>query len=1193
VPEEVLMESKAVHAVKKDKLTFVHLPRYASFVKDNLLVPYITEQLRISREIRLPMLRFFENIAEDELVTMSIPSNRLFLTYAAENRLSEQLKTSLANWEADAMGIIKKDEITAEDVTLAGFMRKKALTKFLPSYTNDIFEALEIIKEIDTYCAESDTAATNVYLKLLKNRISEQKVFSEVISNTTPGLNYVFNLAERRITYANDNYLNFSGHSLDNLMTKGKAVMEEMIHPEDLPAAETAIEQCMAAADKEIISWEHRLKDADGNFYWMRNYASVLKRDDEGLPAEVVGIILDINKEKEIADKLLLREKQLLEAQAQAQVGSFELDMPTGKMDVTPQFREIYEVDSDFNLTTLVENIHPSDRSRVEYNRAQANDEGDVYDNEYRYTVHGKEKVIRSRGVISYKNGRKTLNGTAMDITSQHKMVNQLIKSEALYKQAQALAHIGNWVWDLSLGQCTWSDELYRIYELNPASTPIDINFSKTFRHPDDAEMVDAKMKRLRESHEPCEYTYRIILGDDKIKFLHVVAEISYDENGIPARMFGTVQDVTEKQALVQKLQHNESLYKQAQALGHIGNWTWNINDKNMHWSEEMFRIYEIEEHNQYISRAQATSFRHPEDHNLVTDQIAQILKSDVPHDYHFRIITRSGKIKTLYTRGERRLTENGTGFEIFGITQDVTEKQDLISRLQQSEKLYKQAQQISHTGNWKWDIASSKLEWSDELYRIYELEPQSMKTGIPIALYNHPDDIGMISNTIKAAIDTMSPFDFIYRVILESGNLKYLNAKGSVNFDSNKSPVSIYGTIQDITKQKETEKRIKEYQEFVQKITDVTPSIITAYNINSGQYSFVNDAIEKLLGYPAARVKEEGVAFVSSLVHPDDVAALADKNTAALREANTLGVNNNELVAEYKYRMRHASGEYRWFHTYGTVFERDSKGMVESVLDISIDITEQEIAEQLLFQKNQQLQQSNASLEEYAYVASHDLKEPLRKIATFSDRLLTTQHTTLNDDGKVYLKKIIESSRRMQKMIGDLLSVSTIQGNKSYKQTDLNTILAEALQPLDHKIEELGAVVTSDTLPRINVVASQFRQLFQNLVGNSLKFARAGVPSQISISHMFLNSDAGELYGLSKAASYLQIQLKDNGIGFDNQYAGKIFAIFQRLHGKMEYEGTGIGLTVCKKIVENHGGVIFAEGIPNQSATFTFIIPL
>lgn len=174
---DLLSETQTWKTLKKDKLVFSYLPGYARFVRDNYLVPYIQEQIRISREIELPMLRFFQNVTNDQLIAMAIESHRAFLTAAEENRLKEHFEKSLEVWMADGLGIMKRDEITAQDITFAGYIRKKSLIKFLPSYTTDVNESIEIINEIDTLTVEGDTAATNVYIKLLKERINEQVFF--------------------------------------------------------------------------------------------------------------------------------------------------------------------------------------------------------------------------------------------------------------------------------------------------------------------------------------------------------------------------------------------------------------------------------------------------------------------------------------------------------------------------------------------------------------------------------------------------------------------------------------------------------------------------------------------------------------------------------------------------------------------------------------------------------------------------------------------------------------------------------------------------------------------------------------------------------------------------------------------------------------------------------------------------------
>ncbi|MBD0295955.1 MAG: hypothetical protein ICV84_12260, partial [Flavisolibacter sp.] len=205
---------------------------------------------------------------------------------------------------------------------------------------------------------------------------------------------------------------------------------------------------------------------------------------------------------------------------------------------------------------------------------------------------------------------------------------------------------------------------------------------------------------------------------------------------------------------------------------------------------------------------------------------------------------------------------------------------------------------------------------------------------------------------------------------------------------------------------------------------------------------------------------------------------------------------------------------------------------------------------------------------------------------------LMATQSEHLNNEGKIYLRKIVEASQRMQTMINDLLSISMITGDRSFEPCNLNAILEDAMQALEFKIEQKNAIIKADPLPKANIVPSQFRQLFQNLLSNSLKFVQEDVQPIINIRHSYCTPEEVEKYGVAKSNKYHKIDIIDNGIGFEEEYAGKIFAIFQRLHGRSEYEGTGIGLAICKKIVEHHGGAIYATSEPNKGATFTIILP-
>ena len=642
------------------------------------------------------------------------------------------------------------------------------------------------------------------------------------------------------------------------------------------------------------------------------------------------------------------------------------------------------------------------------------------------------------------------------------------------------------------------------------------------------------------------------------------------------------------------RVNDQEKLYKQAQALAHLGHWSWDLQTGKLSWTEELFTIYGIPPTNE-VDPETVRAMNHPDDAEMVRSIMARSGETHQPYDFHYRIISTDGTIKTLHAKGEVLADENGKAYKMLGTLQDVTDRQNLIDQLQQSEELYKQAQALSHIGNWTWLIKQDKILWSDELFRIYGLEPQSeVLTFERFAAFIHPDDKEVLFNAIQNALTSKQSYQLQHRIVLSSGEVRNLDAKGRVLLDERGQPVKMVGTAQDITQQTEIEREVRESQRFIQKIADATPALIASYNVNTGKYRFVSGGLQNLLGYDPQVPMHEGVQFFVGIMHPDDLGPIIEQNAKAVELANAgqLEGPGGEAIVEFEYRLRHANGEYRWFHTFGTIFDRNASGNVEHVLNISIDITERKEMENTLNQKNFELQQSNANLEEFAYVASHDLKEPLRKISIFGDRLLSTQYQHLGSEGQFYLEKIIDSSRRMQLLINDLLSLSLITGNKSFVRHSLQSILTEVLRTLEYKTEEMDATIHAQPLPEANIIPSQFRQLFQNLISNSLKFVREGVKPEIKIDSRPLRAEDVEPYNLPATRNYLGITFTDNGIGFDNVFAGKIFAIFQRLHHK-DYEGTGIGLAICKKIVENHGGIIQATGEPGKGATFKIIIPV
>jgi signal transduction histidine kinase len=244
------------------------------------------------------------------------------------------------------------------------------------------------------------------------------------------------------------------------------------------------------------------------------------------------------------------------------------------------------------------------------------------------------------------------------------------------------------------------------------------------------------------------------------------------------------------------------------------------------------------------------------------------------------------------------------------------------------------------------------------------------------------------------------------------------------------------------------------------------------------------------------------------------------------------------------------------------------------------------------LLQNNAHLKVVNEELDQFAYVASHDLQEPLRKIMVFSDKIM--QRSQQDPENEKYFKKIINSSRRMQSLINDLLNFSRhSMGPTDFKKIDLNELAREALSELEIEIEKSNAVVHIAKLPVVWAIPNLIQQLFYNLVNNAIKFRKKTVTPVIHIQAEKMNaSEWGRLTGSSNGSNYYRISVSDNGIGFDDKYAREIFMVFKRLHSYHEFEGTGVGLSICKKIIEKHNGFIEAKSTADKGSTFYFGLP-
>ena len=441
----------------------------------------------------------------------------------------------------------------------------------------------------------------------------------------------------------------------------------------------------------------------------------------------------------------------------------------------------------------------------------------------------------------------------------------------------------------------------------------------------------------------------------------------------------------------------------------------------------------------------------------------------------------------------------------------------------------------------------------------------------------------------------------------------------------------------------KERIAELEKSQQMLLSITHANPSIIYIYDLVECRNVYTNDFTEKVLGYSADEIQAMGNQLMLCLFHPDEVARLRARHESirqSVRNSGSERVSSKAFSAEdadfgqsaasdrdiiqdgdildVEYRLKCADNQWRWFYGREMVFSRSANGQPKQIMGCAIDIDkrkkdeaelvrhrehleelvasraaelhtankqltkeiqERKRVQSQLIKRARALERSNTDLEQFAYVISHDLQEPLRAMTVFSQLLSQRYSHQLDDTAAGYIKHVVEGGIRMQALIDGILAFSRITHNTdTFEQTDTASVLAIALKNLQTALTEAQANVTYDALPTLPADSNQITQLFQNLIGNAIKF-RSDKPPRIHISAE--QQDDRWLFSV-----------QDNGIGIPSEQQSRIFDLFQRLHTHEEQEGYGIGLAICKKIVQRHNGVLSVDSKPREGTVFCFTLP-
>lgn len=519
----------------------------------------------------------------------------------------------------------------------------------------------------------------------------------------------------------------------------------------------------------------------------------------------------------------------------------------------------------------------------------------------------------------------------------------------------------------------------------------------------------------------------------------------------------------------------------------------------------------------------------------------------------------------------------------------DVTDKVEARKKVEDAEQRARLAAEIAEIGTWDVDMPTQNIIYSENLLKIFGFDKNAKLSRVQLQSVIHPDDRHILDEAFAKALKT-SIYKYESRIIKNDNSISWVKAHGKIFFDDNKVPIKMVGTVLDITEEKYSREVLMKSEEKFRLLADSMPQHIWTSD-PLGNLNYFNQSVHNYSGISTKEIKKNGWL---QIVHPED----REDNINSWIEALKTG---NDFLVEHRFRRK--DGEYRW-HLTRAIAQKDKKGNIQMWVGTSTDIQDQKnFATQLenqvserteeLERKNKDLINMNIELQSFAYISSHDLQEPLRKIQTFASRLTELDEQNISAKAKTYLSRIEIAAKRMQTLIQDLLTYSrTNSAERIFVKANLDEIAEEIKSDFSERIEETNAILNFHPLGEATVMPFQIRQLLHNLIGNSLKFAQKGRPPYIEIKAERIKGSDLKFPVDYPEKTYYCLKISDNGIGFEPEYKERIFEVFQRLNTETEFLGTGIGLAIVKKIVENHKGVIMAEGEKGKGASFEVFLP-
>lgn len=723
------------------------------------------------------------------------------------------------------------------------------------------------------------------------------------------------------------------------------------------------------------------------------------------------------------------------------------------------------------------------------------------------------------------------------------------------------------------------SPQLKRQWNLDPedlfGKKPLDLVLWE------DKESKGAEISAVRSSRLPYDgLFFKALDGYGKLVYLEISGTPVIDDSGIFKGYRGTARDIT--RSVVAEAALKESTRIANERLSEIEHLYLNLPiglcvvDLDLRFLRINHRLAEINglPVNDHIGKSVAEVI--PSLYETAHSILTKILETGEPQlgiEFTGSTISQPDVIRSWSEDWLPFHDINGKIVSVNVMVVEITEQKKAEQEKRKNEERFKIIGEILPYGIWLCDKDGEALYTSDSFLELLNMTMDESK-GFEWTKRLVPEDIEPMVQKRLHCIKTGSDWDHIHRIIDRYGNIKSVLTRGRPMRDENGEIYAWAGINLDITERVRNEEEIKQSKEALEKSQEKLKIALDNGNIGIWEWDITtgevrwDERMERMFGLEPGTFGGTIEAF-ESLVHEEDLQHVEE----SLKKALENGTSYDSI-----YRTKPRCGKSNYISS-KAFFKRDDTGKPMAFYGVCSDVTEmKEGAEKSIIAMNEALLRSNRELQQFAYVASHDLQEPLRMVTSFSQLLQAQYSDKLDEKANEYINFAVDGSKRMYELINGLLKYSRVQTKgASFKSVDIDSVVQKVRDNLMLVITETGAEIVQENLPVVAGDENQLIQLLQNLIENAIKFCK--------------NKPQIRITGKLKNKMHV-ICVEDNGIGIEPQYFERIFSIFQRLHLRDEYKGTGIGLAISKRIVERHGGELWVESIPGKGSTFCFSIP-